>query len=97
MDLKTYLATASQTRLADELGVTQGAVWQWANGRASISVERCIQIERATGGAVTCEELRPDRASDFAYLRTSCANDRHVSAKPHEFPAVDRRAAQGVA
>ena len=32
-------------------------------------IERCIPIERATNGEVTCEELRPDRKADFAYLR----------------------------
>ncbi len=29
--------------------------------------ERCIEIEKAAGGAVRCEDLRPD--VDWAYLR----------------------------
>ena len=32
-----------------------------------MSAERCIQIEKATAGAVRCEQLRPD--IDWAYLR----------------------------
>jgi DNA-binding transcriptional regulator YdaS (Cro superfamily) len=32
-----------------------------------------MAIERATGGAVRCEDLRPDLADDWAYLRaTDC-------------------------
>ena len=34
-----------------------------------IPAERCPEIEKATGGAVRCEELRPD--VDWAYLRKS--------------------------
>jgi DNA-binding transcriptional regulator YdaS (Cro superfamily) len=34
-----------------------------------VPAERCPQIERATDGAVTCEELRPDLAEHWAYLR----------------------------
>ncbi len=67
MDLKTYLKTHKQVELARALGVTQGAVHQWASGLTRVAVERCIDIERATGRAVTCEDLRPD--IDWAFLR----------------------------
>jgi DNA-binding transcriptional regulator YdaS (Cro superfamily) len=36
-----------------------------------VPADRCPVIERETGGAVRCEELRPD--VDWAYLRN---NDR---------------------
>lgn len=62
MDLKTYLETRSQVDFAREIGVTQGAVWQWANGHSAVSAERCPAIEAATGGLVRCEDLRPDVA-----------------------------------
>ncbi len=39
-------------------------VSQWASGVKAVPAERCPEIERATGGAVTCEELRPDIAWD---------------------------------
>lgn len=67
MNLKTYLAEHKQVDLARKLGVTQGAVHQWAVGLSRPSAERCIQIEKATAGAVRCEQLRPD--IDWAYLR----------------------------
>jgi transcriptional regulator with XRE-family HTH domain len=69
MNLAEYLRQdgRSQTALAKALGVTQGAVWQWANGRRPIPADRCPAIERATAGAVTCEELRPD--VDWSVLR----------------------------
>ena len=67
MNLKTYLSDHKQVDLARELGVTQGAVHQWANGLSRVSAERCIQIEKATKGAVRCEDLRPD--VDWSVLR----------------------------
>ncbi len=33
---------------------------QWANGVRRTPAERCPAIERATGGLVRCEDLRPD-------------------------------------
>jgi DNA-binding transcriptional regulator YdaS (Cro superfamily) len=63
MDLLTYLAErGSQTRLAEAIEAQPQLVWQWAqpDGRRRVPVERCPAIERATAGAVTCEELRPD-------------------------------------
>ena len=67
MDLKTYLKNHKQVDLARSLGVTQGAVHQWASGLTRVAVERCIEIERATGRAVTCEDLRPD--VDWGFIR----------------------------
>lgn len=45
--------------------ITPQAVFKWANG--SVPAERCPNIEAATNGAVTCEELRPD--VNWAVLR----------------------------
>ena len=55
MNLKTYLSEHKQVDLARKLGVTQGAVHQWAVGLSRPSAERSIQIEKATAGAVSCE------------------------------------------
>lgn len=47
------------SRAAAELGVVQSAVSNWrARGRAPAA--HCLAIERATDGAVTRYELRPD-------------------------------------
>ena len=37
----------------------QSVVSNW-RARGAVAVDACPAIERATGGAVTCEELRPD-------------------------------------
>jgi DNA-binding transcriptional regulator YdaS (Cro superfamily) len=48
------------TKLAMVLGVTPQAVAFWRDGKRRLPVEACPAIERATGGAVTRKELRPD-------------------------------------
>ena len=59
----------NQQLLAQQLGVSKAAVSQWIT--AGVPMDRCIEIEKATSGAVRCEDLRPD--VDWAYLRaTDC-------------------------
>lgn len=48
----------SRARLARQLGVTGEAVRKWQHTR--VPAERCIDIERATEGVVTRQDLRPD-------------------------------------
>lgn len=57
------------SRIAATIGVTPQAVCFWRDGKRKLPAERCPDIEIATGGAVTCEELRPDLAAQWAYLR----------------------------
>jgi len=77
MKLTDYLsATGSGNKLARDAGINPVLISQWKTGARQVPAERCPAIERATGGAVTCEELRPD--VDWAYLRgTRC--DEKVS------------------
>ena len=57
-----------QTALAQAVNVKQQQVWNWINrGAGRVPAEHCPAIERATGGAVRCEDLRPD--VDWAVLR----------------------------
>lgn len=49
-----------QHLLADELGISPGAVNQWARGRRKVPPIHCPSIERLTSGAVTRKALRPD-------------------------------------
>lgn len=60
MTLSEYLKTSSNVVLAREVGVAAALVSQWKNGTRPVPVERCSAIEKATSGAVTRRDLRPD-------------------------------------
>ena len=47
-------------QLAQALGVSAVVVSLWKTSARPVPAERCPDIEAATNGAVTCEELRPD-------------------------------------
>lgn len=72
MDIISYLDSengASAADLARKIGISPVLISQWKLGVRPIPAERCIDIERATDGLVTCEELRPDLSERWAYLR----------------------------
>ena len=76
MEIKTSVQRAcdvvgSMSELARRINVKTPTVHQWVIGKRPVPSERCSEIERATDGAVTCEELRPDLAEHWAYLRSS--------------------------
>jgi DNA-binding transcriptional regulator YdaS (Cro superfamily) len=50
----------AQSHLAAVANIPAPMLSQWASGARPIPIERCAQIERATGGKVTVQELRPD-------------------------------------
>jgi DNA-binding transcriptional regulator YdaS (Cro superfamily) len=45
------------SKVARMLGIKPPSVTGWRN---RVPPDRCPAIEKATGGAVTCEQLRPD-------------------------------------
>lgn len=60
----------SQKQLGLAVGVVPQVVNNWLR-RGNVPAEYCPAIERATYGAVRCENLRPD--VDWGYLRaTDC-------------------------
>lgn len=68
MNLKNYIPSIeSGSSLASRLGVSSVLVSQWRSGVKQVAADRCPEIEKATNGAVRCEDLRPD--IDWAYLR----------------------------
>lgn len=72
MDLNTYLegvGRGAAARFAAQIGVPAPLVSLWRTGARPVPAERCPSIERATGGAVRCEDLRPD--VDWDYLRAT--------------------------
>jgi len=62
MNLNDYLLETGrrQADLARAVKATSTDVSLWARGKRPVPAERCPDIERATGGAVRCEDLRPD-------------------------------------
>lgn len=75
MDLKTYIEDRERRRiLAAEIGTTEDYLYQLGSGwrGRKVQAQDCPRYEAATGGLVTCEELRPDlswqRGEDGAVL-----------------------------
>lgn len=61
MKLSEFLiGRGSGARLARAIGVQPQLMWQWTAGVRPVPIERCVPIERATDGAVTRRDLRPD-------------------------------------
>ena len=60
MTLRDYVnRRGQQARLAETLMVSPVLIHQWATDKRPIPVSRCVEIELATAGAVTRQELRP--------------------------------------
>lgn len=55
----------TQTAFGNLIGVSQGMVYQLLNNIRSPSEKLCVRIERATAGAVTRRDLRPDDWADI--------------------------------
>jgi DNA-binding transcriptional regulator YdaS (Cro superfamily) len=71
MNLHQYLSSGkdTQTGLAAKIGLKSSVlVNQWANGVRRVPAEHCPLIEKATNGAVRCEDLRPDM--EWSVLRS---------------------------
>ena len=80
MLLTEYLSRPGEVvKLAREIAVAPAVVSQWKNGTRNVPADRCPAVERATDGAVRCEEMRPD--VDWAYLRGTVAVDAAEPAK----------------
>lgn len=77
--------------LANALGITPPVVSDWCTGKKGVPLERCAAIERATEGAVTRQDLRPDDWRDIwpelAEAKAEQAQDA-ISAVTEEAQAV---------
>lgn len=58
--LRAIDAAGSQVAVARACGVSKGLISHWVNDVAPIHPVHFPAIESATGGRVTCEEMRPD-------------------------------------
>jgi len=61
MNLNEYLEKqgVSAVSLADKINVDPVLISQWRHGVRQIPVARCVDLEKATGGAITRQKLRP--------------------------------------
>jgi DNA-binding transcriptional regulator YdaS (Cro superfamily) len=57
---KAIKSVGGQAKLAKLLGKKQGQVNNWLHRDKKVPADLCADIEAATGGAVTCQQLRPD-------------------------------------
>lgn len=91
-------AVGGVSRLSNILGVKPPSVQQWLNGRRPIPAERCPDIERATGGKVRCEDLRPDLMKMWEYLRGapgSAERGDDSRSRPRPLPACGQGVKSG--
>jgi DNA-binding transcriptional regulator YdaS (Cro superfamily) len=56
-------------RTASLLNISRPTVSQWLSGVRPVPFHRCIDLERLTQGRIRSEQLRPDLADRFAFLR----------------------------
>ena len=88
MKLSEYLESkgrGAKAQLAADIGAYAPDVSSWVSGARPVPVYRCAAIERATGGAVTRKELRPD---DWRLIWPELAEQEKTAA-----PANQARAA----
>jgi len=52
--------TGSPSKLARAVGVSAQAACFWRDGKRTISPDKCVAIEQATGGVVSRRDLRPN-------------------------------------
>jgi len=72
--LRAYLNTLSvpqQHEFATRCGTSLGYLRKAVCVDAKIGTPLCIRIARESGGALTCEDLRPD--IDWAFIRGTAA------------------------
>lgn len=72
MTLTEYFAQrGAQSRLSKAMEIPAPMLSAWASGDRRVPAERCPEIERATGGVVRCEDLRPDVAWDVLRMQAA--------------------------
>ncbi len=68
-----------QSALARACGVKQGHIWHWLNKSLRVPAEHALAVERATRGAVTRYELRPDLFGKISSLKEGSKDEDTLS------------------
>lgn len=84
MKLCDYLLSSRAIDLAARVGISPAYLSQIKAGVRKASESVAILIERETGGAVTCEELRPDLVEHWSYIRGTAKQPSHPGAQAIE-------------
>lgn len=95
--LLTYLnglSPAEQAAFAARSQTTVGYLRKAISAGQKISAETCIRLERESGRAVLCEEIRAD--VDWGYLRSTPHSDEEEACQVHQV-GTPATAQQGVA
>lgn len=69
------MSRAQQVKFAGEVGTSINYLRKAISVRAKMDAGLVVRIEQASGGAVRCEDLRPD--VDWAVLRGTCVAREH--------------------
>ena len=73
MDKLLYFLNAlppeKRTVFSNKCGTTEGYIRKACSSKQRLRADLCIAIERESGGAVRCEDLRQD--VDWAFIRRS--------------------------
>ena len=72
MTLVEYIRKHGRAKLARALKTSEAYISQLAHGHRRVTEGKAMLIERATRGAVRCEDLRPD--VDWSVLRRPAAH-----------------------
>lgn len=75
---KSIEISGGQSALAAMIGGTPQLVNNWVRRGGEVPVYHCPSIERAVGGSVTCEELRPD----LVWVRVKDRSWPHPQGRP---------------
>lgn len=78
LELIRSMDAPSLDSLAKRSGTSAGNLKQIAHGFRRAGPGLAINLDRESGRAVTCEELRPD--VDWAYLRNSSTDSKQSAA-----------------
>ena len=83
--MKSIEILGGPSKFAASVGVTTQAACFWRDGKRRLPIELCSVIERATEGAVTRRDLRPN---DWHLIWPELVTATHPAPQPQEQEAA---------